>query len=247
MRNGVFLFFVVCGLAFVCLAQEEPNSTALSTTPTATPAMKDHIPAEHIMRKVFDENYVGPYASLDYPSQTAIKWAEWEDVYFRRDFYRKKLEDEVSRNWSVGIWWWMAEAKVVCDDQVIRGGPITFVVKYPLVDWREENLSYSVYKDDCGNTKVDLVSGEYFTPRFGYLVATAIMIPSALAFIGLVFLTCWILYMCFKLCVDALTEKLMEGNPNPATEPWVRKFVACVLGALVCLISTIAWLIAVLS
>ncbi len=243
-QNRLFLWCLVVGLFVTTWAIGEEPAQKPETSAEKQPAVRpvDIMAELHLIRQVLDANYTGPFDSLDYPAKTPYKWAEWEDIYFRQDEYRSRLEDLVSENWSIGPWWWMVEVKVNCPDGLKRGGPIQFIVDYPLVENRQD-LVYQAIRGDDGRTFVTIKEGKYHTPRFGYLSATAMMVVAIVLFLAVVLLVVYLITAAIKLLVDVLVEWLMDGKSDPAMELWAKRFVYCIVGAAIFIVPSVSWMI----
>ena len=227
----VFLIVAIMGCGIV-VAAEEKSTSPLQAQEKAADKLLDL----HIMRKVFDQNYTGPYISLAYPAGIKIKWPEWEKIYFQRAYYRERLEQFISEDWSIGPWWWQAKVKIQIPNELDRGGPIRFVVDYPWTDGMSD-LIYEVTKNKSGGTIVSM-EGEYHPPRLSYLQATIVMTLTfgvALCVIGTLLLGLgYILWSLYEKAVDWVISELFGGQGN---QKWIRHFVGCVLGAAICLVA----------
>lgn len=171
--NSLVIFFV--GLIAISAEQASESSIDIESKISMNELM-----GQHLLMSTFADSY--DPAAIRFPE---TNWSTWEEVYFNQEVYRTKLVEQISVNWSVGSWWWMADVSV--DSTIAQGGPITFTLKYPLVDWRE-NLKFIVTKDPNGETKTTIV-GQYYTPRHGYLVATLIMLPLILFSVFITFMS----------------------------------------------------------
>ena len=219
------------------------DATIAKATPSVQP---DNLLELHFMRQVFDASYQGPFLDLEYPARTPVMLVEWEEVYFNREAYRSKLESLVATHWPIGSWWWEVQVDIVVPEPLNRGGPILFTVDYPTIEFRRD-LVYSVTKDATGTTVVVVASGEFQTPRFSYPIAMLLMLLTFVVAIGLGILLGERLLKVARWIVRSLTEWLMGGRADPELECWTRRFVLCILGAIVCIVPTVAYLVLVLT
>ncbi|NUM25822.1 MAG: hypothetical protein HUU49_04375 [Candidatus Buchananbacteria bacterium] len=231
------LAMIFCLAVFgIASAQDQTGKVLVSSVSDS-----DQVQELHLIRQVFDQSYVGPYRSLEYPAAVAAHYVDWEEVYFNHMVYRHKLVGLVDDNWAVGPWWWQTSVSVRLPEPLVRGAPIRFIVSYPLIEWREP-LVYSVVKAPDGTTRIKVLSGSYVTPRFSYPVAMILMLVCFFVVGVLIFCALRLIIWLGRRLIDALTGYLMKGHTDPKLEAWTRRFVMCILGALIFIATGIAWL-----
>jgi hypothetical protein len=194
----------------------------------------DKISEEHLLRQLFDENYQGPY-DLENAAKTVPDYPTWEDVYFQQGDYVAKLEKLVSRDWSVGPWWWQVRVKFDMDNTLARYSEMRFTVRYPLIEFRRP-LVFTVNGDANGQTHY-AYQGEYLYPRFSYLKGMILMLLSSLLSLLALGLILFGLYKLWMLIALKLSEVMTPGYGPPNL--WTIRFVHWVMAAAVMFVTSI--------
>ncbi|MEK7584291.1 MAG: hypothetical protein AAB490_03530 [Patescibacteria group bacterium] len=212
-----------------------------NSEPRDVAAVAELFPTVLLMRRVFDLN-IGAYESelgTPTPETIPVKWPAWEDVYFDRESYRSKLETLVAKDWTVGTSWWYMRVAVACEQELTRGGPILFTLDYPGV--KRESLIIEVVKEtvreasgEVQRTVILAKQGVYAAPTEGEgrSVTPLILIVVVLGVLAIV-----LVFLLLNTLLKALAHVFF---PDQGENPWVRRFLACCIGAAILIIITVA-------